>query len=185
MAFLGARRFRCVFAAATALAGLSPCAATAGEPIALEDTVKAAYVYKFAPFVTWPTHLPAGAPFTICSIGSDRVSALLPQVVEGQRIDDRPIQVRVLTENEAPGDCAILYIAAPVAAGPVLDAVHGKPILTVTASDGPHGVIQLVTVAHHVSFDIDAKLAAEDGLTVSSKLLGLARTVTRPAGPPS
>ncbi len=183
MAFLGARRLRCVFA--VGLMGLAPCAAAAAESVPLEDTVKAAYIYKFAPFVTWPTHPAAGAPFTICSIGTDRVSVLLPQVTAGQRVDERPIQIRALAEGEPPADCAILYIASSVAAGGVLDAVHGKPILTVTSLEGQHGIVQLVTVEHHVSFDIDAKLAAEDGLTISSKLLGLARTVTRPAVPPS
>jgi hypothetical protein len=180
MALLGAPfRIAFVVACAAALASSLPCVAMAGEPMPLEDAVKAAYVYKFAPFVTWPAQPVAGTPFTICSVGADPVSALLPQVTDGQRIDERPIRIRTLADGEAPTDCAILYIAAPVEAGAVLDAVHGKPILTVTSSSGPHGIIQLVTVAHHVGFDIDAKLAAEDGLSISSKLLGLARNVTR------
>lgn len=155
--------------------------AMAGEPVSLEDTVKAAYVYKFAPFIVWPSQLAGHTTFTICSIGTDRVSALLPQVTEGQRVDDRPIHVRALSDGEAATDCAILYIAAPTAAGPILEAVHGKPILTITTGPGPNGIIQLVTADKHVSFDIDAKLATEDGLGISSKLLGLARNVRRPA----
>lgn len=185
MAFLGARRLRCVFVVAAGLMGFPPWPAGAGEPVPLEDTVKAAYVYKFAPFVTWPTRPAAGVPFMICSIGADRISALLPQVAAGQRVDERPIQIHALAEGEPAVDCAILYIASSVAATSVLDAVHGKPILTVTSAEGPHGVIQLVTAEHHVGFDIDAKLAAEDGLTISSKLLGLARAVTRATEPPS
>jgi hypothetical protein len=158
--------------------------APAGEPLPLEDAVKAAYIYKFAPFVAWPAPLPPGAPFVICTLGSDRVSALLPQVTEGQRIDERPIRIRVLAESESPGDCRILYVAAPAAAGPMLDSLQGKPVLTVASPADAHVIVRLVTVSQHVAFDIDAKLASEDGLGISSKLLGLARNVVRSAESP-
>jgi YfiR/HmsC-like len=183
MALLGAdsRRSR-ILASALALAISSTLSseAVAGGPV-LEDAVKATYIYKFAPFVAWPAPLPTGASFVICTIGSDRVSALLPQVVEGQRIDDRAIRIRALAEGEPAGDCRVLYIAAPFAAAPLLDSLRGKPVLTVTSSAETHGIIQLVTASQHVSFDIDARLASEDGLEISSKLLGLARNVTKPA----
>jgi hypothetical protein len=145
----------------------------------LEDAIKAAYVYKFAPFVTWPSTLPPGGAFTICSVGSDRVAALLPQVTEGQRIDGRPIRVLALEEASLPGECQIVYVAASANAAAILDALHGKPVLTVTSGDGRHGVVHLVTIERHVDFDIDDKLASEDGLSISSKLLGLAHSVIR------
>jgi hypothetical protein len=183
MALLGANSGRSrILASALALAISSTLSseAVAGGPV-LEDAVKATYIYKFAPFVAWPAPLPTGASFVICTIGSDRVSALLPQVVEGQRIDDRPIRVRALAEGEPAGDCRILYIAAAVATAPLLEPLRGKAILTVTSGADAHGIVQLVTTSKHVSFDIDARLASEDGLEISSKLLGLARNVTKPA----
>jgi len=158
--------------------------ATGAEPASLEDAVKAAYVYKFAPFVTWPAPVAPGAPFVICTLGSDRVSALLPQVAEGQRVDDHPIHVRQVAENEPADGCRILYVADEMQAAGDLDGVRGKPILTITSEDGPAGVIHLSTAARHVVFDIDAKLAAQDGLQISSKLLGLARKVNRASGAP-
>jgi hypothetical protein len=187
MALLDALRRRLSLFAGALLLVTSPSfagQALAGEPMPLEDAVKAAYVYKFAPFVAWPAPLPAGAPFVICALGNDRVSALLPQVTEGQRIEERPIRIRALAESESAGDCRILYVAATAAAGPVLDSLQGKPILTVTSAANAHAIIRLVTVSRHVSFDIDAKLASEDGLGISSKLLGLARNVARPAENP-
>ena len=181
MALLSANRVCRILSRAALLSMSLVNASMAGQAVSLEDTVKAAYVYKFAPFIVWPSQPAGHTAFTICSIGTDRVSALFPQVTEGQRVDDRPIRVRALSDSDAVTDCAILYIAASTAAGPILDAVHGKPILTITSGSGPNGVIQLVTADNHVSFDIDAKLAAEDGLGISLKLLGLARTVRRPA----
>jgi YfiR/HmsC-like len=40
-----------------------------------------------------------------------------------------------------------------------------------------HGVVSFVIIANHVDFDIDDAEAAQDGLTISSKLLGLAHAV--------
>lgn len=172
------QRVRLFAAAALVASGHAALAAENSAP-PLEDAVKAAYIYKFAPFVTWPAGAGAAA-FDICSIGADGVTALLPQVTQGQRIDDKAIRVRALAEAEAPTGCQILYVAGPVPAGPVLDSVRGKPVLTVTSAAGAHGIVQLVTVERHVRFDIDAKLASEGGLSISSKLLSLARQVTPP-----
>ena len=43
----------------------------------LEYAVKAAYLPKFIPFITWPDGAFAGAdaPFTICLLGQDRLGA--------------------------------------------------------------------------------------------------------------
>jgi hypothetical protein len=98
------------------------------------------------------------------------VSGLLPQATAGQAIDGRAIRIVVRPEEFA--SCRILYLAGEA----IPEAVRGKPVLTI--SNGPgRGIIQLVTVEKHVRFDIDDALAAEGGLVISSKLLGLARAV--------
>jgi hypothetical protein len=67
-----------------------------------------------------------------------------------------------------------------------LDAARGKPILTVTdlqANAAVHGMIGFVVENGHVRFDIDDAAAAQSGLTVSSKLLSLARSVKPRSAP--
>jgi len=147
----------------------------------LEDAVKATYVYKFAPFVSWPAPLAANEPFVICNMGGDRVSALLPGITAGQRIDNHPIHVRAVAADGDLSACRILYIAETADPHSALEVLRGKPILTIGTAQGPY-VIQLVTIARHVSFDIDDRLASENGLRISSKLLDLARKVERAPG---
>jgi len=48
----------------------------------LETAVKATYLYKFAPFVTWPQR---PGPFVICVVGRDPFGPVLDQAVAGQR----------------------------------------------------------------------------------------------------
>jgi hypothetical protein len=173
MALLGALRTsslaRLCLVCAACLAGAR---AQGGRAEGLEDAVKATYVYKFAPFVTWPASH-SGA-FTICTLGADHVTALLPQAVAGQQVGGRPIKVVATRAGETDG-CEIVYLAESETDS-VADAFRGKAVLTVTTS-AHHGIIRLVTVEHHVRFDIDTALAAEGGLTISSKLLELARNV--------
>lgn len=46
-----------------------------------------------------------------------------------------------------------------------------------------HGVISFVIEANHVRFDIDDAEAGQDGLVISSKLLGLAHAVRQRGQP--
>jgi YfiR/HmsC-like len=148
------------------------------EPAALEDGIKATYVYKFAPFVTWPKPAAAGAAFAVCVSGADGVTQLLPQAVAGQQVNGHAIELRRLADADTPDNCQILYVAASPASAQLVEAARGKPILTVT--DGAlsdHGIVRFVVVGHHVRFDIDESLAVSGGLSISSKLLGLANQV--------
>ncbi len=77
--------------------------------------------------------------------------------------------------------CHIAYIsdAAEQTVEGAVAALHGTPVLTVTdgAHPGVHSVVQFVIQNNRVRFDIDEGAAAENGLTVSSKLLSLAQNV--------
>lgn len=148
---------------------------------AVEYAVKGAYLYKFLPFVSWPPQafpVPDG-PITICIVGHDPFGTALDRAIADQRIGQHPVSVR---HNAAPGDAtcqaAFIGIADPRVESDVLHAFDGKPVLTVTNSGAPQpGIIAFVIERNHVRFDIDDATAAKDGLTISSKLLDLARAV--------
>jgi len=161
---------------------LFPAPSHAQEP-ALEFAVKATYLYKFAPFITWPPAANQKSTFELCLAGNDDVIKLVPEVAAGQEINGRPIVIRRLAENDSIDSCQILYVANVAFSAPLLDAVRRKAILTVTDSAMPdHGIISFTMIDHHVRFNIDIGLAAEAGLTVSSKLLSLANAVTSAQG---
>jgi hypothetical protein len=173
-----------------AVAVLAACltlgaSAQAGDPSSLEDAVKATYLYKFAPFVSWPqtAFRPDASAFVLCVSGADAVTALLPEAIAGQQVGGRPIAIHHLADTEAPAPCQILYVANSPAAAPQLGAARGKPILTVTPDDvADHGIIRLTVIDRHVRFDVDEKLAGDSGLSISSKLLSLAHAVTPAPG---
>jgi hypothetical protein len=150
----------------------------------LEIAIKATFLYKFGPFVEWPAgafESPAAA-FNLCVVGQDPFGATLDQAVANQKVAGHPIAVHRLA---APAPrCHIAFIGGDEAfVVKALDAMRGSPVLTVTDAGAPNarGIIDFTIVGKHVRFDIDEEAAARNGLTISSKLLSLARSV-RPRG---
>ncbi|MGH7022607.1 MAG: YfiR family protein [Caulobacteraceae bacterium] len=162
-------------------AALAACACAARADGSLETAIKASYLYKLPPFVTWPAAV-AGAPsdpFVICVVGEDPFGSVLDRAIAGQRVGPRPIIARRLPRASRSTGCQIMFIggSAQQSVGDALSAMRGAPVLTVTDGPGPAGVINFVVDGGRVRFRIDDALAATDGLTISSKLLSLAVSV--------
>jgi hypothetical protein len=169
------------------LLGLSAVApAAAGGDAGLELAVKATYLYKLAPFVSWPTaaYPPANAPLVICVQGADPFGPVLDRATTGQSVGGHPVTVKRIARLEANSGCQIAYVSG----GPgqtqaqALEAVDEAPVLTVTddaRGGGPRGIVHLMLDAGKVRFAIDAEQAQESGVTISSKLLALAVAVRR------
>jgi hypothetical protein len=151
---------------------------------ALEYAVKAAYLTKFAPFIDWPDGVlpnPA-APVTICILGADPFGAIIDKAAGGGAGASRPLVIRRISAATEANGCQIVYDGDPRAG--TLDALAGKPVVTVTDAGVPaRGVISFVVLDNHVRFDIDDAIAARDGIRISSKLLELAHAVTRRGAP--
>jgi hypothetical protein len=150
----------------------------------LEYAVKTAFIYKFIPYVDWPdaASAPPTAPLTLCVVGDDPISALLDQASEGQHVDARPVVVRHLPAVSRDAPCRVIYIAEtdPKVMASDLAALRGAPVLTITDADrmpAAVGIIGFTIRDGHVRFDVDDAAAAANGLTISSKLLGLAYSV--------
>jgi hypothetical protein len=158
----------------------------AGGDAALELAVKATYLYKLAPFVSWPAaaYPPANAPLVICVQGADPFGSVLDRATAGQSVGGHPVIVKRVARLEANSGCQIAYVSG----GPgqsqaqALVAVDEAPVLTVTddaRGGGPKGIVHLMLDAGKVRFAIDAEQAQESGVTISSKLLALAVAVKR------
>lgn len=161
--------------------------ARADEP-AVEYAVKAAYLYKFAPFVAWPPAAFASrsSPFYICILGADPFSAAINQSLGAQTLDGHPVMVRRFDRVEGTEACHILYLAgaSKQLAGEALRHLRGAPVLTVAdqAAGREGSVIQFVVKDGRVRFNIDVAAAASSQMAISSKLLSLALTVYRSHG---
>jgi hypothetical protein len=158
--------------------------ARADDAAALALAVKAAFLYKFEPFVTWPARaFPApDSPFTLCVLGDDPFGDLLDRAVNGQQTAGRRIVV-VRLKTMTPGTyCHLLYISGgdAAAAQRAEAALAAEPTLTVTDSivdASAKGMINFVIADNRVRFEIDDAAAKRTGLQISSKLLSLAVAV--------
>lgn len=179
MAPLTKRAFRSLAAAVVLAAALSCTAAPAfAEPT--EWDVKAAFLPRFARYVTWPpAATPKGdAPFLLCVIGTDPFGAALDQAVRSQTVDGRRVTVRRLESAAAADGCHIAFVAGNrwQSSRDMLRALADKPVLAVTDSGngGARGIIHFLIVGGRVRFFIDQSSAQQRGLAISSRLLALA-----------
>ena len=172
------------------LAAIACCAALAtglaqAQESALEYPVKAAFLYKFGSFVEWPQDaFPSPqSPVHLCVVGRDPFGRELDNLVRGQTILTRPINVRRINVITPESGCHIAYLggSAEQSVGAAARAVAGAAVLTVTDDRGQGDPVAIAFVirANRVRFRIDQHAAAASGLTISSKLLNLAVEVVR------
>lgn len=178
-------RWRDISALIVASFALMPRASDAAPAASLEYSIKATFLYKFAPFVEWPQSAfksPA-SPVSLCVVGNDPVAQVLGGVTIDQTAGERRYQVRQIERVERNSGCHVLYVTGSNAqsAAEAIDAVRGAPVLTVTdaARTTTGAIVRFVVEENRVRFDIDDGAAAENGLSISSRLLSLARTVRR------
>jgi hypothetical protein len=184
MAVLIRVRMRPSFAALLAVLALAwGGTAPAARSDTLEYAVKAAYLFKFTPFIEWPSSAFAApnSPFYVCVLGGDPFGATLDQAVSGHQVGDHPVKVRRLQSVDGASECHILYFATahPPVAAAALNKLRGEPVLTVTEQNlgVSGGVIQFLVKDGHVRFTIDAGAAAANRMTISAKLLSLAASI--------
>lgn len=169
--------------AALLLTGAPDARAQSAPPPAREYDIKAVFLFNFAQFAEWPASAFAttNSPFVIGVLGPDPFGAILDKTVQDERIRGRPIEVRRFSKpQEAPG-CHLLFLGAgdKRRIEETIRLTRGRPILTV--SDEPGGdrsgvMIALRTAKGRVRFGINAAAAESAGITISAKLLSVART---------
>ncbi len=162
-------------------------AQTTATKINREYLIKAAILFNFAKFASWPESAfsYAGAPLRVCVLGDDPFGAALDSL-NGKRVRGRSLATaRIEAIEEAP-QCHILFVSASEEQRltTILDYVGKLPILTVAdmgrfASSG--GIIALKEVDNRSRIEINLGAAEQAGLKLSSKLLRLANTVSTQA----
>lgn len=149
---------------------------------AAEYHIKAAFLCKFGNYVEWPAQSFAGpeGAFTIGVVGDADVVDEVTRTARGLSVNDWPIVVRKLRHGDAMAGVHILFVtgSSEVSLADWLGAAKGQPVFTVTES--PHGTalgstLNFVVVDNKVRFDISPPM--ENGLKISSRLLGIARKV--------
>lgn len=173
------RRARCMGCILLLVSTPLFCGAQSTTGLAPSD-VEAAYLYNFGKFVRWPAAQDQNsAPFAICVLGEEGLSAPLNALVANETLQGRKIAVQQLTSPAAAGECQIVFLGQSEEARLTKDlvALQKKPVLTVSALPGfiEHGgMIQFVIENKRVRFAVNLVAAEPSGLALSSELLKVA-----------
>ncbi len=155
---------------ATALFAVAPAPA---------DKIKAAYIYQFTQFVTWPDpSVSVDTPFTICMLGKGPIGNEL-EPLNRRRLGRGLIRVSYPQTLRDTAACNILYIAETEQRQlqSTLNYLRNNPVLTVSsipnfAARG--GIIGFVTVDRRVRLEINRAAARHANIQLSAKLLEVA-----------
>lgn len=148
-----------------------------------EATVKAAYLLNFAKLVAWPASAFAeGQPLVIGVVGREAVAEELSRAFAGASANGRKIEVRRVAANDAGAllACHVVFVPEAERGENVIGAVRGRPVLVVGEEENfarRGGALGFVKEAGTLKFEANPKAATRNGLTVSAKLLRVARAV--------
>ena len=145
-----------------------------------EPALKAAFIYNFARFTTWPADAASADSFAICVLGDTAVADALEHAVTGRQLKERPISVSRVTPAASKRGCQILYVSGvPVRqAADVVGELRDAPVLTISNLDGfaaAGGMTQFFFEHGQLRFRIHLESAKRAGLQISSRLLVMAR----------
>lgn len=160
-----------------ACAGIDHAAADS-DVRAQANATKAAMIYNFARFATWPQgrFSRRDAPLTVCVDPAEPLAGALASI-DGQRIDQRSLVVRRTAKIDE--NCQVAFVSAASASEAYLASLAARGVLTVgeTPNFTQAGAIQLVTIGRQVRFAINQRVALAAGVHLSSNLLRLAVSV--------
>jgi hypothetical protein len=149
-----------------------------------EYEVKAAYLVNFAKLVEWPASAFAGGKGTLVIgiVGRGAAGDDLMRTITGATVNGRAIEARRVSAGDAGGlaACHVLFVLESERADGVLVAVQGRPVLVVGEAEDfarRGGAIGFVKESGTVKFEANPKAAMRNGLTVSAKLLRVARGI--------
>lgn len=148
----------------------------------LEYQVKAAFLYNFTRFISWPssTFNSPTAPFIIGIIGNNPFGTYLEDIIDQEKVNDHPIIVQRYHDIKDINNCQILYISIgdDNKIKEVIASVAHKNVLTVSdaakfANWG--GIINFFKDDNKLRVQINTAAARAAGVEISSKLLKISK----------
>jgi hypothetical protein len=156
---------------------------SASNSPSLEYEVKAAFLLNFTKFIDWPASETAASddPFVICILGDDPFGAVLDRTFEGEEVNGRKVMIQRLGHTMSKG-CQVLYVSR--AEKGIRELLGAAPPGTLTVGEGEAfvkdgGMIAFVLDNRRVRFNINLSAARNGRLTLSSRLLAVAKSVEK------
>lgn len=145
--------------------------------VAEESELKAAFIYNFSLFTTWPK---MDKNLRVCVLGAETYTALLSKYA-GRNVQGAAVHVEQVGSAQAARNCQVLFVDINDSSIDTINkALEGAAVLTVADARkvNPASVmISLTQENGRVAFEINQAAANSAGITLSSKLLKLAKKV--------
>jgi hypothetical protein len=146
-----------------------------------EYQIKAAFIFNFSQFVSWPdsTFSSDTDPIIIAVVGKNPFGNYLPELIQGEKSGNHPLVFKHYKDIADIGPCHILYVSREKDFAEIREWAADKSILTITDSKQPMQgeIIKLVFENKKIRFEVNSKAAREVDLSLSSKLLRLAKII--------
>lgn len=146
-----------------------------------EAAIKAAFLYNFARFVSWPgaTWARPDDLFVFGFVGADPLAIALDESIKGRSVQGHPLAVRWVSSAADLAGCHVVFVgnADRRMLSIVVETAVRQPILTVGESRDfakQGGMITFVLKGNTLGFEVNRPTAELAGLRISSKLLKLA-----------
>ncbi len=142
----------------------------------VEYKIKAAYIYNFTKFVTWPKT--ESDTFNLCILGKEPFGTLLNSI-ESRTAFGLPIKLIRLKHFDASKQCHILFLGDAIRKD-VRESITSAGILTVSEEKqfAKHGgMIGFVVKNGKVKLQINLVRAKQAGLEISAKLLEISEII--------
>ncbi len=161
---------------------LGLCGVQAEDAVS-EYSIKAVFLYNFARFTEWPDSAfrASDSPVSVCILGQDPFADELDQIKD-RTVHGRKLLLKRPRKTAGVEQCHVLFVSASEEKrlSQILDQVESSPVLTVGDMEGfakAGGAINFTKIGKRIRFDINPTTTKASGITLSSKLLSLARLV--------
>lgn len=158
--------------------------ATTSAQQAKEYEWKAAMLLNITRYVTWPTSAYSGSDsvFIVGVVGDDPFGDTLDRAFKGQSVEGRRVVVKRYTWAQRFDEAHLLFVARTEAAqlSKMVSTIRKKPVVTVGDADGfapAGGMIGFRSRNGRMEFDVNLRSAKACDVSISSKLLMLAKSV--------
>lgn len=149
-----------------------------GDQAMDEYAVKGMFLYNFTKYIDW-SNTRSGNNFVIAVYGKSDITRNLQQIAGSKKINNKKMEVLVISSLEEAGNCQIIFIPASNnrALKETIEKMGSKGILIVTEDEDmalKGSCINLVNVEGKMKFEMNVTAVKRAGLKISSQLEALA-----------
>ena len=148
--------------------------------------VKAAAIYNFLLFTSWPDGTSEDGALVVGVLGADDIERAFGPV-KNEGIGGRPLETRRLRKKTPASElyeCHVIFLSTSAASdhARLLSLLDDRAVLTISDSEGfldKGGMINLVTQGNKIKFEVNTAAADRAGIKFRAKLLRLAVRIVR------